>query len=185
MILINLLFFLSLCCTLQFSNRNQTHLLFEYCFLQNDCENGSFPAIEYESGMSFGSLLTNSSLQCLDRSGYRSIGVTNGYAFESNATIHSFLTRINNTHEFSIEGWMKIDHVVSYSQSVFSISVVNKELYLNNAFFFIVQLDEQLIAFSTNILNQDSYFRISRDHLQAIHFVSTFKLVDNTTYFQV
>ena len=80
---------------------------------------------------------------------------------------------------------MKIDHVVSYSQSVFSISVVNKELYLNNAFFFIVQLDEQLVAFSTNILNQDSYFRIHEDHLQAIHFVSTFKLVDNTTYFQV
>ena len=135
--------------------------------------------------MSFGSLLTNSSLQCLDRSGYRSIGVTNGYAFESNATIHSFLTRINNTHEFSIEGWMKIDHIVSYSQSVFSISVVNKELYLNNAFFFIVQLDEQLVAFSTNILNQYSYFRIYKDHLQASHFVSTFKLVDNTTYFQV
>ena len=79
---------------------------------------------------------------------------------------------------------MNIDHVLSNSKQVFSISVVDKELCINNAYFMVVQLEEQLVAFSIDVSNQDAYFRISREP-QIIHFVSTFKMMENTTYFQV
>lgn len=168
-----------------FSERNTSHLLFDYTFLQTECENGVFSPNEFETSMSFGSLHTDKSIQCLDRSGYRSIGHSSGYGFESNSTIQSFVERIHYTHEFSLEAWMSFGNQYDVLAPILSFSVVNKDLCLNNASLSLEYIDNLLLVYTYNNNSKLSFRVNDGEELKYVHIVITFQLLSNGTLYQV
>ena len=176
------------CYTLNFNERNTTHLRFEYSFLQSDCESGAFPPTCFGEDISFGNLNTHTSLECLDRSGYRSVSLSSGYAFESTNTIQSFLSRINQTQEFGIEMWLySPSDQPSLLSPYLSFSTVNKETYTNNASFLVETYDVFHVAYAKNAQSQLKSFYINNNNqpVEYAHFVMNFQLSTTNTHFQV
>lgn len=95
---------------MQFSDRDNTHQLFEYVFLESECENGLFQVHEFVPNVSFGSLSIGQAIQCIGRSGYRSLPLKTSYSFASNRTFASVYERITQTKEFSLEMWLKVEN---------------------------------------------------------------------------
>lgn len=185
MILIHIFSILCIGNSVLFSERNTSHLLFDYTFLQTECEDGVFSPNDFETNMSFGSLHTEQSIQCLDRSGYRSIGHSSGYGFESNSTIQSFVERIHDTNEFSLEAWMSFGNQYNVLAPILSFSVVNKDLCLNNASFSLEYFENFLLVFTHNN-NSEMSFRVNDgEELKYVHIVITFQLLSNGTLYRV
>ena len=92
---------------LRYADRNQTHLLFEYRFTQNECNSGVLAPYNDVHGLSFGNLVKKDSLRCLDRNGYKSEFMKVLRSFESEETFQNLKNRIMETRELSIEFWMQ------------------------------------------------------------------------------
>ena len=92
---------------LRYADKNQTHLLFEYRFTQNECHSGVFVPYNDIHGLSFGNLLKKESLRCLDRNGYKSEFMKELRSFESEGTFQNLKNRIMETRQVSIEFWIQ------------------------------------------------------------------------------
>lgn len=137
------------------------------------------------SERSFGNLVTGTSLQCLHRSGYRSVGSSSGYAFESNSTIEAYLTRIQETQEFSMEAWLSLGEQYNILCPYLSFSIVDKERFVNNASFSIEHFENLLLVLSTDVDNKQISFRINKEPISFIHYIITFQLTENATIYRV
>lgn len=143
------LFLLLYCASLKFSDRDNTHQLFEYIFLESECENGLFQVHEFVSGVSFGSLSIGQAIQCIGRSGYRSLPLTTSYSFVSNQTFAAVYERIAQTKEFSIEMWLKVQNQSFILSQLLSVATVTSEVWDNNDVFSIQHFYDNIMFFLT------------------------------------
>ena len=104
-----------------FSDRNNTSQLFEYSFLQSECENGFFSPHSFVNGTSFGLLQTDGALRCLQRSGYRNTLMKDYVSAKSEGAFKGLLERIKQSREFSIELWMYHEFNYNCVDNIFMI----------------------------------------------------------------
>ena len=174
---------LAICSGMMFANRNNTHQLFEYTFLQSECENGYFNPRVFVNGSSFGVLHKKGSSECLDQSGYRNILSKSGEAAESEGTFESMLNRINTTKEFSVEMWVKYFVSPNYYEKVFIIMGEN-EIDVDNAISILCELrvNSVIIYMKKNNIEYESSLTSHNTNMQLIHFVFTVKIEGSLFY---
>lgn len=116
----HILFLLSIGETLNFADRDRTSQLFEYTFLESECEQRRIEVNEFIHNSSFGFLEVGGALQCLKRSGYQSASSVGQSAFRSNQTNANFLSFIQQTKEFALEMWIRVQ-----SQGIFAREILS------------------------------------------------------------
>ena len=174
---------LAACSGMVFADRDTTHQLFEYTFLQSECENGLFTPHVFENGSSFGVLRKMGSSECLERSGYRNILAKYGVAAKSEGTFQGILERINQTKEFSVEMW--VNYLVSsrYTEKVFLISKGNE---MDHDYFEDLSCDLQvssvLLYLRKYSYQYASFVAYHNNNAQLLHLVFTVRLAENATY---
>ena len=141
------LFLLLYCRALRFADRDNTHQLFEYVFLESECENGLFNVHEFVPNVSFGSLSFGQAIQCIGRSGYRSLPLTTSYAFISNRTFASVYDRIAQTKEFSVEMWLKVEDQSYIISQLLSVAQVTSASFDNKDVFSIQHFYDNILFF--------------------------------------
>ena len=92
---------------LRYADRNNSHLLFEYLFTQNECDQGVFMPHGDVRGVSFGNLTRLESLRCLDRNGYSSAKMTRAQAFRSEGTMEGLKNHTLEKKALSFELWIR------------------------------------------------------------------------------
>ncbi len=132
---------------MQFSDRDNTHQLFEYVFLESECENGLFQVHEFVPNVSFGSLSIGQAIQCIGRSGYRSLPLKTSYSFASNRTFASVYERITQTKEFSLEMWLKVENQSFMLSQLLSVALVTSAQWDNKDVFSIQHFYDSILFF--------------------------------------
>ena len=92
---------------LRYADRNNSHLLFEYLFTQNECDQGVFAPHGDVHGVSFGNLTRLESLRCLDRNGYSSAKLRKSQAFRSEGTMEALKNHTVEKKALSFEFWLR------------------------------------------------------------------------------
>ena len=167
---------------LVFSDRNNTSQLFEYSFLQSECENGFFSPHSFVNGTSFGLLQTDGALRCLQRSGYRNTLMKDYVSAKSEGAFKGFLERIKQSREFSIELWMYHEFNYNCVDNIFMIGEWDTTVDNNDISLQIMVLSANFYVKQENN-TYDAFYLNHYVSMEPMHLVISVQLDENATHY--